>query len=196
MRRKPSVLDLDLVRGVLGCCHGALVTDHQRPMPLEVLASPRARAGTLQDIELTAARRTLPRSGLAGLVSSAWACAEDAEGSRSWSGVEPGRVQSTASAASAATAFRQGRPNRSAGRIVRPANLRRALSASRARRASRVIIEATIDPRKAIRHAAIHSALDQAALDAVRQWKFTPTLLNGIAVPVIMTVTVNFELSQ
>ncbi len=38
--------------------------------------------------------------------------------------------------------------------------------------------------------------LDQAALDAVRQWKFTPTLLNGVAVPVIMTVTVNFELSQ
>ena len=36
--------------------------------------------------------------------------------------------------------------------------------------------------------------LDQAALDAVRQWQFTPTLLNGVAVPVIMTVTVNFTL--
>ena len=36
--------------------------------------------------------------------------------------------------------------------------------------------------------------LDQAALDAVRQWEFTPTLLNGQAVPVIMTVTVNFTL--
>ena len=32
--------------------------------------------------------------------------------------------------------------------------------------------------------------LDQAALDAVRQWQFTPTLLNGVPVPVIMTVTV------
>ena len=30
--------------------------------------------------------------------------------------------------------------------------------------------------------------------DAVLQWKFTPTLLNGVAVPVIMTVTVNFSL--
>ena len=38
--------------------------------------------------------------------------------------------------------------------------------------------------------------LDQAAVDAVRQWRFTPTLLNGIPVPVIMTVTVNFELSR
>jgi TonB family protein len=37
--------------------------------------------------------------------------------------------------------------------------------------------------------------LDQAALDAVRQWEFAPTLLNGAAIPVVMTVTVNFSLS-
>jgi len=36
--------------------------------------------------------------------------------------------------------------------------------------------------------------LDQAALDAVRQWQFTPTLLNGVPVQVVMTVTVNFTL--
>ena len=36
--------------------------------------------------------------------------------------------------------------------------------------------------------------LDAAALDAVKQWQFTPTLLNGVPVPVIMTVTVNFTL--
>jgi protein TonB len=36
--------------------------------------------------------------------------------------------------------------------------------------------------------------LDQAAFDAVLQWVFTPTLLNGNAVPVIMTVTMNFTL--
>jgi protein TonB len=36
--------------------------------------------------------------------------------------------------------------------------------------------------------------LDQAAIDAVMQWEFTPTLLNGVPVPVIMTVTVNFTL--
>ena len=38
--------------------------------------------------------------------------------------------------------------------------------------------------------------LDQAALDAVMQWKFTPTLLNGHPVSVVMTVTVNFTLSS
>jgi TonB family protein len=36
--------------------------------------------------------------------------------------------------------------------------------------------------------------LDEAALDAVKQWQFTPTLLNGVPVPVIMTVTVQFTL--
>jgi protein TonB len=36
--------------------------------------------------------------------------------------------------------------------------------------------------------------LDQAATDAVQQWQFTPTLLNGVPVPVLMTVTVNFSL--
>ena len=34
---------------------------------------------------------------------------------------------------------------------------------------------------------------DQAAIDAVRQWQFTPTLLNGQPVPVVMTVTVSFR---
>ncbi|MEP6917730.1 MAG: TonB family protein, partial [Acidobacteriota bacterium] len=37
-------------------------------------------------------------------------------------------------------------------------------------------------------------ALDQAATDAVAQWEFTPTELNGQVVPVIMTATVNFTL--
>jgi protein TonB len=36
--------------------------------------------------------------------------------------------------------------------------------------------------------------LDQAALEAVKQWEFTPTTLNGVPVPVIMTVTVQFTL--
>ena len=60
-----------------------------------------------------------------------------------------------------------------------------------------VIIEATLDERgNVVRAVVLRSIplLDAAALDAVRQWKFTPTLLNGIAVPIVMTVTVNFTL--
>lgn len=34
---------------------------------------------------------------------------------------------------------------------------------------------------------------DQPAIDAVRQWEFTPTLLNNSAVPVILTVTVSYQ---
>jgi TonB family protein len=60
-----------------------------------------------------------------------------------------------------------------------------------------VIIEATIDTLGSIMEAHVIRSvplLDQAALDAVRQWQFAPTFLNGAPVPVIMTVTVNFTL--
>lgn len=60
-----------------------------------------------------------------------------------------------------------------------------------------VIIQATIARDGSVRDARIlrHVALlDQAALDAVRQWRFTPTLLNGVPIEVIMTVTVTFTL--
>jgi periplasmic protein TonB len=60
-----------------------------------------------------------------------------------------------------------------------------------------VIVEATIGPDGKVSDARVLRSiplLDQAALDAVRQWVFTPTLLNGVPVPVIMTVTVNFTL--
>jgi protein TonB len=36
--------------------------------------------------------------------------------------------------------------------------------------------------------------LDQAAIDAVRQWRYETTLLNGEAVEVAMNVAVNFTL--
>ena len=60
-----------------------------------------------------------------------------------------------------------------------------------------VIIEATIGPSGAVSDARVLRSiplLDQAAVNAVRQWEFTPTLVNGVPVPVMMTVTVNFTL--
>jgi TonB family protein len=35
-----------------------------------------------------------------------------------------------------------------------------------------------------------------AALDAVRQWRYSPTLLNGEPVEVVTTVTIEFKLKQ
>jgi TonB family protein len=40
------------------------------------------------------------------------------------------------------------------------------------------------------------SLLDQAALDAVRLWRYTPSLYGGRPVSVLMTVTVRFTLQQ
>jgi TonB family protein len=60
-----------------------------------------------------------------------------------------------------------------------------------------VIVETVIGPDGSVQDARVLRSiplLDEAALDAVRQWRFTPTLLNGVPVPVIMTVTVNFTL--
>jgi protein TonB len=61
-----------------------------------------------------------------------------------------------------------------------------------------VIIEATIDPSGRVQDARVlRSAsplLNEAALTAVRHWVYTPTLLNGVPVSVVMTVTVNFQM--
>jgi protein TonB len=62
-----------------------------------------------------------------------------------------------------------------------------------------VILETTIDEQGRVANARVLRSiplLDQAALDAVRLWQFTPTLLNGSPVPVIMTVTVQFTLPE
>ena len=61
-----------------------------------------------------------------------------------------------------------------------------------------VILECTISPQGKVVHVrTLRSVpmLDDAAIEAVRQWEYTPTLLNGVPVPVIMTVTVNFKLN-
>jgi TonB family protein len=44
--------------------------------------------------------------------------------------------------------------------------------------------------------ASVHPELAKAAVEAVRQWRFDPTLLNGEPVEVLMTVTVRFSLTN
>jgi periplasmic protein TonB len=61
-----------------------------------------------------------------------------------------------------------------------------------------VILECTISPQGKVTDVKVLRGiplLDAAAIDAVKQWVYSPTLLNGVPVPVIMTVTVNFRLS-
>ena len=62
-----------------------------------------------------------------------------------------------------------------------------------------VILQATIDEEGSVRKLSVlrgHPLLDDAALQAVAKWQFTPTLLNGTTVPIVMTVTVTFSLTK
>ena len=58
-----------------------------------------------------------------------------------------------------------------------------------------VVIEATIDEEGKVADAKVVKSvplLDQAALDAVQQWQYRPSLKNGVPTAVVMTVTVRF----
>jgi TonB family protein len=60
-----------------------------------------------------------------------------------------------------------------------------------------VIVEARIDENGDVNDIRVLRSiplLDQAAIDAVKQWKYEPVLLNGASTPVVMTMTINFTL--
>ena len=93
-------------------------------------------------------------------------------------------------------------PVRVGGKISEPRKTRNVAPqypemAKRARVQGTVILEATISPQGRVTDVKVLRGipmLDEAAMGAVRQWTYTPTLLNGSPVPVIMSVTVNFKL--
>lgn len=62
-----------------------------------------------------------------------------------------------------------------------------------------VILEATVDESGAVTDTRVlrsHGVLDQAAIDAVKQWRYEPLRLNGKAEPFILSVTVSFSLAR
>ena len=95
------------------------------------------------------------------------------------------------------------RPSGSGGQIKEPKKLKNVAPvypdiAKQARVQGVVILECTISPQGKVTDVKVLRGiplLDAAAIEAVKQWVYTPTLLNGVPVPVIMTVTVNFKLS-
>ena len=66
-------------------------------------------------------------------------------------------------------------------------------------RSGTIVLDTTISPDGCVFEAEVvageHLDLAAEALRSVVQWRYTPTLLNGVPVPVIMTVTVNFRLN-
>lgn len=62
-----------------------------------------------------------------------------------------------------------------------------------------VILEAVINEHGEVNRIKVLRSvplLDNAAITAVQQWRYTPTLLNGVPVSVLMTITVNFTLQD
>ena len=71
--------------------------------------------------------------------------------------------------------------------------------ARKARISGIVIVECIIDKSGNVTNVQVLKplpfGLDQAAVDAVRRWKFRPGTLNGQPVDVIFNLTVNFKLN-
>jgi TonB family protein len=93
-------------------------------------------------------------------------------------------------------------PVRVGGNVKPPAKIKHVNPAyppiaSQARLQGVVVLEVTVGASGKVEAACVLRSiplLDQAAVDAVLQWEFEPTLLNGQPVPVLMTVTVSFNL--
>jgi protein TonB len=69
--------------------------------------------------------------------------------------------------------------------------------AASARIEGTVILEAIIDETGSVTNLKVLKSipmLDAAAKEAVSRWRYSPTTLNGVNVPVIMTVTLTFTL--
>jgi TonB family protein len=95
-------------------------------------------------------------------------------------------------------------PVRVGGNIKAPVQISKVapvypLIAQSARVSGVVILETTIGVTGTVTDVRVLRSvplLDQAAIDAVRQWLYEPTFLNGVPTPVIMTVTVTFTLPE
>src|SRR5262245_7369738 len=93
-------------------------------------------------------------------------------------------------------------PVRVGGNIKEPKKLRNVPPvypdvAKQARVQGVVVLEATIDTSGRVDNVRVLRGiplLNEAALEAVKKWVYSPTMLNGTPVPVVMTVTVNFTL--
>ena len=120
----------------------------------------------------------------------------DAESARERAEADEARKAKAAAARSEklAKAIRVGGQIRPPIRIKEVAPIYPAIAQS-ARVQGDVVIEATIDEEGKVADARVLKSvplLDQAALDAVRQWEYQPSLLNGVPTVVILTVTIKF----
>lgn len=96
-------------------------------------------------------------------------------------------------------------PVRVGGPIPTPELLHRVepdypMAAQLAKQQGLVILDAIVDEQGAVSEVSVMRSagklLDRAALDAVRQWRYTPLLFHGTPTPFRLTVTVSFSVSS
>ena len=119
---------------------------------------------------------------------------------RGMPGVTPLFTLSQAAPAAQDRPVTRAQPVRVGGQIRVPAKVKDALpvcpAASLPASGALVILEAIVGADGLVGDVKVLRSsppFDQPSIDAVRQWEFTPTLLNNQAVPVIMTVTVSYQ---
>ena len=93
--------------------------------------------------------------------------------------------------------YRAGNNRIPSPRLVRQVPPSYTAEAMAARVEGMVIMEALVDEQGRVPSARVIRSiplLDQAALDAAKQWEFTPTLLNGVPVPVLVQIQMRFDM--
>jgi protein TonB len=88
------------------------------------------------------------------------------------------------------------------GQLVAPALVRKVAPqypelARSARVQGIVILEAQVGTRGRVKTVSVlrgHPLLDESAVEAVKQWRYRPLLLNGVPTEFILTVTITFGL--
>jgi protein TonB len=144
-----------------------------------------------------------PESGLSASTGSAFGVEGGVEGGIE-GGVAGGIVGGLPSAPPPLPPPPPQKPIRIGGQVTAPALVFRVEPkypdfAAQAQIEGLVILEATVDVDGRVEAVTVlrsHGLLDQAAIDAVKQWRYSPLVLNGKPFPFILTVTVRFSVQR
>jgi len=86
-----------------------------------------------------------------------------------------------------------------AGNLISPPKPAYPAAAREARVTGEVALQATISETgtvKSLRVVTGHPLLNEASMEAVRHWRYSPTVLNGQPAEIMTTITVNFSLGN
>jgi protein TonB len=198
-----------LAVGTLPTPHQPLMFDASHIMPVDIqLPAPPRRAGTAETANPTVSPNAAPTVAPTGVVAETGLEGAPPSPAGSIVGVESGPPSAVEGVGMTSAALppppqptalvRLHSGMKAPQKIVDVAPAYPAI-ARNARVQGVVILEAVLDAKGRVESVHVLRSiplLDQAAVDAVQQWRFTPALLNNEPVPVVMTVTVNFTLQD